>query len=91
MLYVLCITYDIVDMIYNICYISYETHVLHCPSKVNGMTFWTLKQNIKLQNVVCIIIFIKTSLQNPIKINISNCINTNNNIFKHPYQGLCQL
>ena len=41
--------------------------------------------------MVCVIIFIETSLQNAIKSNISNIINTDNNIFKHQYLGLCQL
>ena len=41
--------------------------------------------------MVCVIIFIETSLQNAIKSNISNIINTDNNIFRHQYQGPCQL
>ena len=41
--------------------------------------------------MVCVIIFIETSLQNAIKSNISNIINTDSNIFKHQYQGHCQL
>ena len=67
-------------------FLFYVTLMLDFLSKVNFMTFFdTQIEKHKLQNVVCVIIFIETSLQNATKSNSSNVINTENNIFKHQY------